>query len=58
MLNTRDAYIGGRIGQTLLPQRTGVLLVGMMHDVESHLPADIIVRRLVPPILASRAKDR
>ena len=58
MLNTRDAYIGGRIGQTLLPRRTGLLFLGMMHDVESHLPEDIIVRRVIPPILASRAKGR
>jgi hypothetical protein len=58
MLNRRDAYIGQRIGQTLLPRRTGVLFLGMMHDVESHLPEDIIVRRVVPPILASRAKGR
>lgn len=58
MLNRRDSYIGQRIGQTLLPQRTGVLFLGMMHDVESHLPEDIIVHRVIPPILASRAKGR
>jgi hypothetical protein len=46
MLPKRDAYIARRIGQTLQPGRTGVLFIGMMHHVESYLPADIVVRRL------------
>jgi len=58
MLNRRDAYIGERIGQTLLPRRTGVLFLGMMHGVEPYLPADVIVRRLAQPALALRAKGR
>ena len=48
-LARRDAYIGQRIGQSLRPGRTGVLFLGMMHNVESFLPADMVVRRLVPP---------
>ena len=49
-LSKRDAYIGRRIGHSLQPGRTGLLFLGMMHDVESFLPADIVVRRLVPRI--------
>ena len=54
----RDAYIGRRIGQSLRPGRTGVLFLGMMHNVESFLPADMVVRRLVPPVLGAKDKAR
>jgi len=54
----RDAYIGRRIGQSLRPGRTGVLFLGMMHNVESFLPADMVVRRLVPPVLGAKDKTR
>jgi hypothetical protein len=52
----RDAYIGQRIGRSLGPGRTGILFLGMMHNVESFLPADVVVRRLVPPIAGARNK--
>lgn len=45
-LKKRDAFIGGRIGQTLRPPRTGVLFIGMMHHVEQHLPTDVVWTRL------------
>jgi hypothetical protein len=45
-LAERDAYIGRRIGATLLPGRTGILLLGMAHAIEPHLPGDIVVSRL------------
>ncbi len=45
LLARRDAYIGRRIAETLLPGHTGILFLGMMHDVKPHLPADIIVVR-------------
>jgi len=54
----RDAYIGRRIGQSLRPGRTGILFLGMMHNVESFLPADMVVRRLVPPALGAKDKAR
>jgi len=54
----RDAYIGQRIGQSLRPGRTGALFLGMMHNVESFLPADMVVRRLVPPMLGAKDKAR
>jgi hypothetical protein len=53
-LSRRDAYIARRIDQTLRPGRTGVLLLGMMHNVESFLPADVVTRRLVPPTRRGR----
>ena len=46
ILAKRDAYIGRRIGECLLPGRTGVLFLGMMHKVEPYLPADIVTVRL------------
>ena len=52
----RDAYIGRRIDQSLRPGRTGVLFLGMMHNVESFLPADMVVRRLVPPIVGAQGQ--
>jgi len=57
-LSRRDAYIGRRIDESLRPGRTGVLFMGMMHAVESLLPADIVVMRLVPPILRRKGKAR
>ena len=55
-LSQRDAYIGRRIGQSLRPGRTGILFLGMMHNVEPFLPADIVVTRLVPPGLERKGK--
>lgn len=46
ILAKRDAYIGRRIAGTLLPGRTGILFLGMMHKVKPYLPADIVVARL------------
>jgi len=57
-LSKRDAYIGRRIGESLRPGRTGILFLGMMHDVEPFLPMDIVVMRLVPPILRRKDKAR
>jgi len=56
VLSKRDAYIGQRIGQSLQPGRTGILFLGMMHKVESFLPTDIVVARLVPAIPARKDK--
>jgi hypothetical protein len=50
-LAKRDAYIGRRIGETLRPGRTGILFLGMMHNVEPFLPADIVVTRFVTSAL-------
>ena len=47
--SNRDAYIGRRIDASLQPGRIGILFLGMTHDVESYLPADIVVRRLARP---------
>jgi hypothetical protein len=56
ILSKRDAYIGRRVGQALPPGRTGILFLGMLHNVESFLPADIIVRRLVPRLPGPKDK--
>ena len=57
-LSKRDAYISRRIDQSLLPGRTGMLFLGMMHNVEPFLPADIVVTRLVPPGMERKGKAR
>jgi hypothetical protein len=57
-LSKRDAYIGRRIGDSLQPGRTGILFLGMMHNVEPFLPADIVATRLVPPGMERKGKAR
>ncbi len=57
-LSKRDAYIGRRIDESLRPGRTGILFLGMMHDVEPFLPMDIVVTHLVPRGLERKGKDR
>jgi hypothetical protein len=46
LLAKRDGYIARRIGETLLPGRTGILFMGMMHKVDLHLPGDILIMSL------------
>ena len=57
-LSKRDAYIGRRIDESLRPGRTGILFLGMMHNVEPLLPADIVVTHLVPPGPERKGKVR
>lgn len=54
VLRKRDAYVGRRIRETLRPGRTGILFLGLMHDVELHLSKDIVVTRLNPPAAPRR----
>ncbi len=53
-LSKRDAYIGRRIGQSLQSGRTGILFLGMMHNVEPFLHTDIVVTRLIQSGLQGR----
>lgn len=39
----RDRYIARRIDQTLLAGESGLLLIGMLHEVRTHLPGSIEV---------------
>lgn len=41
LLQRRDEFIAARIDETLLPGETGILLLGALHDVAPHLPADV-----------------
>jgi hypothetical protein len=43
LLAKRDAFIAGRIEQTLLVGETGILFVGMLHNLAGCLPKDIKV---------------
>jgi hypothetical protein len=47
LMAERDAYLGRRIHESLRPGRTGILFLGLMHNVESYLAEDIVVTRLV-----------
>jgi hypothetical protein len=43
LLTERDRYIAARVGATLPVGGTGVLFIGMQHDVARALPADVTV---------------
>jgi hypothetical protein len=45
LLAKRDAYIGQRISETLHGGWSGILFLGIAHDVERHLAKDIVVTR-------------
>ena len=51
LMAERDAYLGRRINESLRPGRTGILFVGLMHNVESYLAEDIVVTRLGHPVV-------
>ena len=46
LLDERDGYIARRIDATLGEGQTGILFIGAAHQVEKHLPPDVMVRRL------------
>ncbi|MFQ5883085.1 MAG: hypothetical protein ACE5I9_11585 [Candidatus Methylomirabilales bacterium] len=43
LLLKRDEFIAGRIDKTLQEEETGILFIGLLHDVTKSLPADIDV---------------
>jgi len=47
ILKARDEFIGRRIDQTLLDGETGVLFMGVLHEVDRCLPKSIRVRYLI-----------
>ena len=46
LLRRRDAFIAGRITETLKPDQTGILFVGALHRVEKWLAPDIQVEEV------------
>lgn len=44
ILKKRDTFIAERIGETLQAGETGVLFLGILHDLSGRLPADIQVQ--------------
>lgn len=44
LLNKRDAFIAERIGRTLPEGGTGILFLGVLHDLDGRLPGDIVIR--------------
>jgi hypothetical protein len=47
LLRRRDVFIARRIDETLPAGGSGILFIGLLHDVEGHLPADVVVRHPV-----------
>ncbi|MFI3222717.1 MAG: hypothetical protein QX191_06745 [Methylococcaceae bacterium] len=43
LLNQRDEYIAQRIDETLQNNEMGILFLGLMHNIETKLPKDIVV---------------
>jgi hypothetical protein len=64
LLADRDRYIAARIRDTLPAGGSGVLFIGLQHDVARFLPADIAVtslrccREMLPSIAAGRHARR
>ncbi len=59
LLRQRDAWIGDRINQTLQQGEVGILFIGMLHQVEAHLDADIRLRYPIgKPALSMDASGR
>jgi hypothetical protein len=48
LLEKRDRYISHRIDTTLQPGETGILFLGMLHNVQAYLAPDIEVQYPVP----------
>lgn len=55
LMAERDAYLGRRINESLRPGRTGILFLGLMHNIESYLAEDIVVTRLASGIRQRRS---
>jgi hypothetical protein len=47
LLRQRDEYIARRIDETLQADETGVLFMGMIHQVDRYLPKNILVKFLI-----------
>ncbi len=47
LLSKRDAYIAKRIGETLKEGETGILFMGIKHEVDKYLPKDIEISYLI-----------
>jgi hypothetical protein len=55
LLKERDRYIARRIDETLRPDETGLVFLGLLHSLEDELPEDI---RLVSLERAARARSK
>lgn len=47
ILQRRDEFIANRISKTLMEGETGILFIGMRHNVEERLPKDIEISYLI-----------
>lgn len=54
ILRQRDAFIAKRIDETLKENETGLLFIGLIHEVNLFLPHDISIHYLIHPL---RLKD-
>ncbi len=55
LLTKRDAYIAKRIDETLKESETGILFMGIKHEVDKYLPRDIGISYLIHRLPFTRA---
>ncbi|MBU4561241.1 hypothetical protein L6386_04685 [bacterium] len=55
LLTKRDAYIAKRIDETLKEGETGILFMGIKHEVDKYLPKDIEISYLIHRLPFTRA---
>jgi hypothetical protein len=55
ILSDRDRFIARRISETLMPNETGIIFLGLLHDPTVYLPTDI--HRVYPMASSVRRKS-
>ncbi|MBI1747698.1 MAG: hypothetical protein HYR55_14090 [Acidobacteria bacterium] len=58
LLDQRDNFIARRITDTLLPEETGILFIGLMHRVDEKLSQDIEINYLIHNLPFRHAHER
>jgi hypothetical protein len=56
LLKKRDQFIARRINDTLGPDETGIIFLGMLHDLEGRLDQDITVVYPISGLFGTRNK--
>lgn len=46
LLNKRDEFIAGRVGETLNQDETGIIFIGAYHNIKDRLPKDIRIMEI------------
>ena len=46
LLNKRDEFIAGRVGETLNQDETGIIFIGAYHNIKDRLPKDVRIMEI------------